>query len=393
MQVLQRAARVLVASKIVHGRPSFNFNAQRWFSNGSAGGVEVTVREALNAALDQAMERDPHVFVMGEEVAQYQGAYKVTKGLLEKYGPERVVDTPITEHGFAGLGIGASFTATRSKAPTRGGALRPVVEFMTWNFAMQAMDQIVNSAAKTHYMSGGRINVPIVFRGPNGAAAGVAGQHSQCYAAWYGHIPGLKVVMPYDAEDAKGLLSAAILDDNPVCVLEDEIMYGRSFVVADEVMKPGFTIPIGKAKIARPGSDCTVVAIGRYVGLALQAAEELHAQDGIQVEVINLRTIRPMDDRTILESVTRTHRCVTVEGGFPQSGVGAEICARILESTAFDYLDAPCERITGADVVMPYAKNLETRALPSVDDVKRAVRRQCARPGLNLGGESTAMAA
>jgi pyruvate dehydrogenase E1 component beta subunit len=349
----------------------------------------VTVREALNAALDQAMERDSRVLVLGEEVAQYQGAYKVTKGLLEKYGPERVVDTPITEHGFAGLGIGAAFTATKSREP-RGGALRPVVEFMTWNFAMQAMDQIVNSAAKTHYMSGGRIHVPIVFRGPNGAAAGVAGQHSQCYAAWYGHIPGLKVVMPYDAEDAKGLLTAAILDDNPVCVLEDEIMYGRSFVVSEEIMKPGFTVPIGKAKIAQPGSDCTVVAIGRYVGLALQAAEELRAEDGIEVEVINMRTIRPLDEETIVESVKRTHHCVTVEGGFPQSGVGAEICARILESTAFDYLDAPCERITGADVVMPYAKNLEERALPSLEDVKRAVRRQCARPGLQVTGKRSA---
>lgn len=354
--------------------------------------MEITVREALNAALDQAMERDPRVVILGEEVAQYQGAYKVTKGLLEKYGTERVIDTPITEQGFAGLGVGAAFTATRGSEP-RGGALRPVVEFMTWNFAMQAIDQIVNSAAKTHYMSGGRIKVPIVFRGPNGAAAGVAGQHSQCYAAWYGHVPGLKVVMPFDAEDAKGLLTAAILDDNPVCVLEDEIMYGRSFKVSEQVMKPDFVVPLGKAKVARSGSDCTVVALGRYVGLALQAAEELQAEDGIQVEVINLRTIRPMDDQTIIESVMHTHRCVTVEGGFPQSGVGAEICARILESPAFDYLDAPCERVTGADVVMPYAKNLEERALPSVDDVKRAVRRQCSRPGLEAAANRAAVLA
>jgi len=377
------------ANTLIHRSP-LGQTVRRWASTG--GDVEVTVREALNAALDQAMERDPRVVILGEEVAQYQGAYKVTKGLLEKYGTERVIDTPITEQGFAGLGVGAAFTATRGSEP-RGGALRPVVEFMTWNFAMQAIDQIVNSAAKTHYMSGGRIKVPIVFRGPNGAAAGVAGQHSQCYAAWYGHVPGLKVVMPFDAEDAKGLLTAAILDDNPVCVLEDEIMYGRSFKVSEQVMKPDFVVPLGKAKVARSGSDCTVVALGRYVGLALQAAEELQAEDGIQVEVINLRTIRPMDDQTIIESVMHTHRCVTVEGGFPQSGVGAEICARILESPAFDYLDAPCERVTGADVVMPYAKNLEERALPSVDDVKRAVRRQCSRPGLEAAANRAAVLA
>ena len=360
----------------------------RFRSSSTGDKQSVTVREALNAALDQAMERDPNVCILGEEVAQYQGAYKITKGLWEKYGTDRVVDTPITEQGFAGLGVGAAFASVGGDVP-RGGRLRPVVEFMTWNFAMQAIDQIVNSAAKTRYMSAGKIQVPIVFRGPNGAAAGVAGQHSQDYAAWYSHVPGLKVLMPYDAEDAKGLLTAAILDDDPVCVLEDEIMYGQTFQVDGRVMEPGFTVPIGQAKVMRAGRDVTVVAMGRWVGVALRAAEALRADEGVDVEVVNLRTVRPMDEATILESVMRTHHCVTVEGGFPQNGVGAEICARVMESEAFDYLDAPCERITGADVVMPYAKNLEARALPSEDDVKRAVRRQLQRPGVT-GGKSAA---
>ncbi|WP_341988483.1 pyruvate dehydrogenase complex E1 component subunit beta [Azorhizobium sp. AG788] len=320
--------------------------------------VTMTVREALRDAMAEEMRRDGDVFVMGEEVAEYQGAYKITQGLLQEFGAKRVVDTPITEHGFAGLGVGAAMAG-----------LKPIVEFMTFNFAMQAIDQIINSAAKTLYMSGGQIHCSIVFRGPNGAAARVGAQHSQDYASWYSHVPGLKVVAPYSAADAKGLLKAAIRDPNPVIFLENEILYGHSF----EVPKlDDYVLPIGKARIARAGKDVTLVSWSIGMTYALKAAEEL-AKQGIEAEVIDLRTIRPMDVPAIIESVKKTGRCVTVEEGWPQSGVGAEIVAQLMEK-AFDYLDAPVLRVTGKDVPMPYAANLEKLALPSVADVIEAVR-------------------
>ncbi len=325
--------------------------------------VSMTVREALRDAMAEEMRRDGDVFVMGEEVAEYQGAYKVTQGLLQEFGAKRVIDTPITEHGFAGLGVGAAF-----------GGLKPIVEFMTFNFAMQAIDQIINSAAKTLYMSGGQMGCPIVFRGPNGAAARVGAQHSHDYAAWYSNVPGLKVVMPYSASDAKGLLKSAIRDPNPIIFLENEILYGRSFDVpkGDDVL-----IPIGKAKVARPGTDVTIVSFGIGMTYALGAAEAL-AKEGIEAEVIDLRTIRPMDIETVIASVQKTHRCVAVEEGFPQSGVTAEIGMRIMEA-AFDYLDAPVARVTGKDVPMPYAANLEKLALPNVGEVIAAAKAVCYR--------------
>jgi pyruvate dehydrogenase E1 component beta subunit len=304
------------------------------------------------------MRRNPDVFLMGEEVAQYQGAYKVSQGLLEEFGAERVIDTPITEHGFTGLAIGAAF---------RG--LRPIVEFMTWNFAMQAMDQIINSAAKTRYMSGGQMSCPIVFRGPNGAAARVAAQHSQDYAAWYSHIPGIKVVAPYSAADAKGLLKAAIRDPNPVVFLENEILYGKSF---DVPVLDDYVLPIGKAKLLREGTDVTITAHAISVGLALEAATTLEGE-GISAEVIDLRTLRPLDIATIVASVKKTNRCVTVEQGWPQGGIGAEIAARVMQE-AFDDLDAPVLRVTGKDVPLPYAANLEKLALPTVADIIEAVK-------------------
>ena len=327
--------------------------------------TELTVREALNSALDEEMTRDESVFLLGEEVAQYQGAYKVSKGLWEKYGDKRVIDTPITESGFTGLAIGAAYKD-----------LRPIVEFMTFNFSMQAIDQIVNSAAKQFYMSAGTTPVPIVFRGPNGVAAGVGAQHSQCFAAWYGSVPGLKVVAPYSAEDARGLMKAAIRDDNPVVVLENELMYGVSFPVGPEVMDPDFTIPFGVAKVEREGTDVTITAFSRQVGFALQAAEVL-AEQGISAEVINLRSIRPLDRDSIINSVKKTSRLVTVEEGWPQCGLGAEICGIMMESDAFDYLDAPVERVTGADVPMPYAQNLEIAAVPAVKDIVFAAAKAC----------------
>ncbi|AFL52041.1 pyruvate dehydrogenase E1 component beta subunit [Sinorhizobium fredii] len=323
--------------------------------------VTITVREALRDAMAEEMRADDNVFVMGEEVAEYQGAYKITQGLLQEFGPRRVVDTPITEHGFAGVGVGAAMTG-----------LRPIVEFMTFNFAMQAIDQIINSAAKTLYMSGGQMGAPIVFRGPSGAAARVAAQHSQCYAAWYSHIPGLKVVMPYTAADAKGLLKAAIRDPNPVIFLENEILYGQSF----EVPKLNdFVLPIGKARIHRVGKDVTVVSFGIGMTYAVKAAAELESQ-GIDVEVIDLRTIRPMDLPTVIESVKKTGRLVTVEEGYPQSSVGTEIATRVMQQ-AFDYLDAPILTIAGKDVPMPYAANLEKLALPNVAEVVDAVKAVC----------------
>ncbi|MCT7665577.1 pyruvate dehydrogenase complex E1 component subunit beta [Shinella kummerowiae] len=323
--------------------------------------VMTTVREALRDAMAEEMRRDEDVFVMGEEVAEYQGAYKITQGLLQEFGDRRVIDTPITEHGFAGVGVGAAMTG-----------LKPIVEFMTFNFAMQAIDQIINSAAKTLYMSGGQMGAPIVFRGPNGAAARVAAQHSQCYAAWYSHIPGLKVVMPYTAADAKGLLKAAIRDPNPVIFLENEILYGQSF----EVPKmDDFVLPIGKARIHKKGNDVTVVSFGIGMTYALKAIAELE-KDGIDVELIDLRTIRPMDLPTIIESVKKTGRLVVVEEGYPQSSVGTEIATRVMQQ-AFDYLDAPILTIAGKDVPMPYAANLEKLALPNVGEVVQAVKTVC----------------
>ncbi|AJY46937.1 pyruvate dehydrogenase complex E1 component subunit beta [Martelella endophytica] len=323
--------------------------------------VTMTVREALRDAMAEEMRSDGDVFVMGEEVAEYQGAYKITQGLLQEFGPKRVVDTPITEHGFTGVGIGAALAG-----------LKPIVEFMTFNFAMQAMDQIINSAAKTHYMSGGQMESSIVFRGPNGAAARVAAQHSQCYAAWYSHIPGLKVVMPYTAADAKGLLKAAIRDPNPIIFLENEILYSHKF----EVPKlDDFVLPIGKARIHRKGKDATLVSFGIGMTYAIEAAEKL-AEEGIDVEIIDLRTIRPMDLPTIVESVKKTGRLVTVEEGFPQSSVGTEIATRVMQQ-AFDYLDAPIMTIAGKDVPMPYAANLEKLALPNVGEVIDAVKAVC----------------
>ena len=325
--------------------------------------VTMTMREALRDAMAEEMRRDPDVFVMGEEVAEYQGAYKVTQGLLDEFGARRVIDTPITEHGFAGLGIGAALAG-----------LKPVVEFMTFNFAMQAMDQLINSAAKTPYMSGGQVRVSIVFRGPNGPAARVAAQHSQDYTAWYSHIPGLKVIAPSTAADAKGLLKAAIRDPNPVMFLENEILYGQSSPVPK---LDDYVLPIGRARVVRPGADVTIVAWSMGMTYALKAAEEL-ATDGINAEVIDLRTLKPMDSDTIVESVKKTGRIVTVEEGWKQSGVGAEIAARVLEQ-AFDYLDAPVERVTGKDVPMPYAANLEKLALPSVAEVVAAAKAVCYR--------------
>ena len=325
--------------------------------------LTMTVREALRDAMAEEMRRDDSVFVIGEEVAEYQGAYKVTQGLLQEFGARRVIDTPITEHGFAGLGIGAALAG-----------LKPIVEFMTFNFAMQAMDQLINSAAKTRYMSGSQIGASIVFRGPNGPAARVAAQHSQDFTAWYSHIPGLKVIAPFSAADAKGLLKSAIRDPNPVIFLENEILYGQSFPVPK---LDDYLVPIGRARVARAGSDVTLVAWSMGMSYALKAADAL-AKDGINAEVIDLRTIRPMDIGTIVESVKKTARLVTVEEGWRQSGVGAEIAARVMEE-AFDWLDAPVARVAGKDVPMPYAANLEKLALPSVDEVVEAAKAVCYR--------------
>jgi pyruvate dehydrogenase E1 component beta subunit len=320
--------------------------------------VTLTVREALRDAMAEEMRRDPDVFLMGEEVAQYQGAYKVSQGLLEEFGDKRVIDTPITEQGFAGVGVGAAFAG-----------LKPIVEFMTWNFAMQAIDQIVNSAGKTHYMSGGSMRAPVVFRGPNGAAARVAAQHSQCYSAWYAHVPGMKVIAPFTPADAKGLLKAAIRDPNPVIFLENELLYGSHGPVPKV---DDWLVPIGKARIARPGRDATIVSFARGMVYALEAAEAL-AKDGIEVEVIDLRTLRPLDLETVLASVRKTNRIVTVEEAWPVCSVGSEICAQVAMQ-AFDHLDAPPAKVSGADVPMPYAANLEKLALPSTERVIAAVK-------------------
>ena len=325
--------------------------------------VSMTMREALRDAMAEEMRRDPDVFVMGEEVAEYQGAYKVTQGLLDEFGARRVIDTPITEHGFTGVGVGAALAG-----------LKPIVEFMTFNFAMQAMDQLINSAAKTQYMSGGQVRVSIVFRGPNGPASRVAAQHSQDYSAWYSHIPGLKVIAPSNAADAKGLLKAAIRDPNPVIFLENEILYGHSSPVPK---LDDYVLPIGRARVVRPGKDVTIVAWSMGMTYAIKAAEEL-AKEDIQAELIDLRTLKPMDTDTIVESVKKTGRLVTVEEGWKQSGVGAEIAARVTED-AFDYLDTPVTRVCGKDVPMPYAANLEKLALPSVAEVVEATKAVCYR--------------
>ncbi|CAM9732796.1 unnamed protein product [Heterosigma akashiwo] len=329
--------------------------------------IEMAVREAINQGIDEEMERDESVFCMGEEVAMYQGAYKVTKGLYQKYGEKRVVDTPITEMGFTGLAIGAAYAD-----------LKPVLEFMTFNFSMQAIDHVVNSAAKQFYMTNGDIACPIVFRGPNGAAAGVGAQHSQCFAAWYSSCPGLKVVSPWSSEDAKGLIKAAIRDPNPVVVLENELLYGVSFPMSDAAQKDDWVVPIGKAKVEREGADVSIIAFSRPVSFALEAAAELE-KEGISAEVLNLRTLRPMDRQAIIDTVKKTNRVVTVEEGWPQCGLGSEIAAVIMETEAFDHLDAPVERVAMADIPMAYALNLERATVPQVDDILAAARRACYR--------------
>ena len=323
----------------------------------------LTVREALRDAMAEEMRRDERVFLMGEEVAQYEGAYKVSQGLLQEFGDKRVVDTPITEHGFTGVGVGAAFAG-----------LRPIVEFMTFNFAMQAMDQLINSAAKTNYMSGGQMPCPIVFRGPNGAAARVAAQHSQCFASWYAHVPGLRVISPWSAADAKGLLKSAIRDPNPVIFLENEILYGSSF---DVPTAEDWLVPIGKAKVVRPGKDVTVATFSIMVGKALEAAEKL-AEQGIEAEVIDLRTIRPLDIETIVASIRKTNRLVTVEEGWAFAGIGAELAAVAMEQ-AFDWLDAPVGRVAAVDVPLPYAANLERLALPQPENIVEACKKACYR--------------
>ncbi|GGF14951.1 pyruvate dehydrogenase complex E1 component subunit beta [Aliidongia dinghuensis] len=325
--------------------------------------VQVTVREALRDAMAEEMRRDKDVFLLGEEVAEYQGAYKVSQGLLDEFGAQRVIDTPITEMGFAGLAVGAAFTG-----------LKPIVEFMTFNFAMQAIDQIINSAAKTLYMSGGQMGCPIVFRGPNGVASRVAAQHSQCYASWYAHCPGLKVVAPYYASDAKGLLKAAIRDPNPVIFLEHELVYGQTHDVPDH---PDWIVPIGKARVVKPGKDVTIIAFSRMVQYAVEAAAKL-ADQGVDAEVIDLRTIRPLDIETIVNSIKKTNRVVSVEEGWHFAGIGSEIAAVTMEQ-AFDWLDAPVKRVYGADVPLPYAANLEKLALPQVDDIVSAAKEVCYR--------------
>ncbi|AOA61855.1 Pyruvate dehydrogenase E1 subunit beta [Komagataella phaffii CBS 7435] len=333
-------------------------------ASSSAGPTKLSVRDALNSAMAEELDRDPEVFLIGEEVAQYNGAYKVSRGLLDKYGPKRIVDTPITEMGFTGLAVGASLAG-----------LKPICEFMTFNFAMQSIDHIINSAAKTLYMSGGKQPCNITFRGPNGAAAGVAAQHSQDYSAWYGSIPGLKVISPYSAEDYKGLFKSAIRDPNPTIFLENELLYNEEFEVSPEVLSPDFTVPIGKAKIEREGTDITIVSHSRNLQFCLEAATILKEKYGVSSEVLNLRSIKPLDVPAIVESVKKTNHLITVEAGFPAFGVGSEICAQVMESEAFDYLDAPVERVTGCEVPTPYAKELEDFAFPDTPTIIRAVEK------------------
>ncbi|KKB82874.1 pyruvate dehydrogenase [Devosia limi DSM 17137] len=352
----EKAAEVAPSQATVPAAPKFEAQSDPDLPAGVEM-VEMTVRQALNEAMAEELRRDKDVFVIGEEVAEYQGAYKITQNLLQEFGPERIIDTPITEHGFAGLAVGAAFAG-----------LKPIVEFMTWNFAMQAIDQIINSAAKQLYMSGGQVKAPMVFRGPNGVASRVGAQHSQDYSAWYSHVPGLTVIAPYSAADAKGLLKAAIRSPNPVIFLENEILYGSTGLVPQV---EDFVLPIGKARIARKGADVTIVSFSMGMRYATQATEKLVAA-GVDVELIDLRTLRPLDSDTVIESVKKTGRLVTVEEGWPQGGIGAELSARVMEQ-AFDYLDAPVMRVTGKDVPMPYAANLEKLALPNVDEVIAAV--------------------
>ncbi|KAF6211880.1 hypothetical protein GE061_012396 [Apolygus lucorum] len=348
----------------VRGSDEMTALARRSFSvSRTAAAKNMTVRDALNSAMDEEMERDEKVILLGEEVAQYDGAYKVSRGLWKKYGDKRIIDTPITEMGFTGIAVGAAMAG-----------LKPICEFMTFNFSMQAIDQIINSAAKTFYMSAGAINVPVVFRGPNGAAAGVGAQHSQCFGAWFSHCPGLKVVSPFSSEDARGLLKAAIRDPDPVVVLENELLYGTQFPMSDEALSKDFMVPIGKAKIERPGKDITLVSHSKAIELCLEAANALAGQ-GIDCEVINLRSLRPLDEETITKSVIKTNHLISVEQGWPQSGIGAEICARIMESDAFFHLDAPVIRVTGADLPMPYNHHLEALALPQVKHVVETVKK------------------
>ncbi|CAG8579641.1 2669_t:CDS:2 [Paraglomus occultum] len=342
---------------------TFSWCHQRWMSTKSDT-TQMTVRDALNIAMEEEFIRDERVFLLGEEVGQYNGAYKVSKGLLDKFGQKRVIDTPITEAGFAGLAVGAALSG-----------LRPICEFMTFNFSMQAIDQVINSAAKVHYMSGGTVQCPIVFRGPNGFAAGVAAQHSQDYASWYGAIPGLKVVSPWNSEDAKGLLKAAIRDPNPVVFLENELQYGITFPMSPEALSPDFVLPIDKAHTLREGKDITIVSYSRTLNFCIEAAEKLESEDGVSVEVINMRSIRPLDVDAIINSVKKTNRLVTVETGFPHFGFGAEVSALIMETEAFDYLDAPVERLTGADIPTPYAHNLEELSFPDTNLIVKAARR------------------
>ncbi|XP_061640575.1 pyruvate dehydrogenase E1 component subunit beta, mitochondrial isoform X1 [Phyllopteryx taeniolatus] len=378
-----------VKSVLRSGKDVVSVLRRRAFHRSAPAAVQVTVRDALNQALDEELERDERVFLLGEEVAQYDGAYKVSRGLWKKYGDKRVIDTPISEMGFTGIAVGAAMVSASTrrtddssckyaprflkKFPLQAG-LKPICEFMTFNFSMQAIDQVINSAAKTYYMSAGLQPVPVVFRGPNGSSAGVAAQHSQCFAAWYAHCPGLKVLSPWNSEDAKGLLKSAIRDDNPVVFLENELMYGVPFEMSDEAQSKDFTVPIGKAKIERQGSHVTLVSHSRYVGHCLDVAAVL-AKEGIECEVINLRTIRPMDVESIEASVMKTNHLVTVEGGWPQFGVGAEICARIMEGPAFNYLDAPATRVTGVDIPMPYAKILEDNSIPQIKDIIFSIKK------------------
>jgi len=364
MALLNRFGRRLISGALGNSNNAIVFKNQAPFSTTTTLlATQMTVRDALNSAMEEEIKRDPKVILLGEEVAMYDGAYKVSKGLWKKYGDKRIIDTPITEMGFAGVAVGAAMAG-----------LRPICEFMTFNFAMQAIDHIINSAAKACYMSAGLVSVPIVFRGPNGVAAGVAAQHSQDYSVWYAHCPGLKVVAPYSAEDAKGLLKASIRDDNPVVFLENELLYGTPFPMSDEALKDDFVIPFGVAKVEREGNDITLVGLSKSVQLCLETAKELEKM-GISAEVINIRSLRPFDFDTIKRSVMKTHHLVTVEEGWPFCSIGAEIAAQTMESEAFDYLDAPVIRVTGVDVPMPYAKQVEAAAVPHVPDVLYACRR------------------
>jgi pyruvate dehydrogenase E1 component beta subunit len=354
-----------VANKTFRGIIVINKSA---FHSSQKANQVMTVREAINSAMSDEIERDSKVFLMGEEVAQYNGAYKVSKGMYDRYGGDRIIDTPISEAGFSGIGVGAGLYG-----------LRPIIEYMTWNFALQGIDHIVNSCAKGRYMSGGDLKCPIVFRGINGVCAGVGAQHTQCFVPWYASVPGLKVISPWNGEDNRGLMKAAIRDNDPVVVLENEMMYGVEFEMSDEVMDKDFLIEIGKAKIEKAGTDCTITAHAKMVGHSLKAAEILKQEHDIDVEVINLRTIRPLDRKTIVQSVKKTNRIVNVEEGWPQHGVGAEIAGLLMESEAFDYLDAPFERLAGVDVPMPYAESIERLAVPQIEDIVKAVLKACYR--------------